>query len=153
LRDFQQPARPQNTIDGWLTFSSTRASSQLSPIPTSLPKGRRKLRRELDALLDLEPTNRQGNHLRAAMFVDCRERLLVFMTRRDVEPTNNASERELQPSVIFRKVTNGFRSNWGAKAHADLRSIVATARLTGISALAAVRSVLAPARASGLADP
>jgi len=113
----------------------------------------RKLRRERDALLDLEPTNRQGNHLRAAMFVDCRERLLVFMTRRDVEPTNNASERELRPSVIFRKVTNGFRSNWGAKAHADLRSIVATARLTGISALAAVRSVLAPARASGLADP
>jgi transposase len=73
------------------------------------------------------------------MFVDCRERLLVFMTRRDVEPTNNASERELRPSVIFRKVTNGFRSNWGAKAHADLRSIVATAHLTGISALAAVR--------------
>lgn len=111
----------------------------------------RALRRELDHLLDLEPTNRQGNHLRAAMFLDCRDKLLVFMTRRDVEPTNNASERELRPSVIFRKVTNGFRSIWGANAHADLRSIVATARLAGISALAAVRAVLAQAGASALA--
>jgi transposase len=100
------------------------------------------LRRELDRLLDLQPTNRHGNHLRAAISVDGREKLLVFMTRRDVEPTNNASERALRPSVIFRKVTNGFRSDWGAKAYADLRSIVATARIAGTSAMAALRAAL-----------
>ncbi len=32
---------------------------------------------------------------------------------RRVPPTNNGSEREIRPSVIFRKVTNSFRSTWG----------------------------------------
>src|SRR6266852_3375880 len=84
-----------------------------------------------------------GNHLRASMVVDGRDKLLVFMTRRDVEPTNNVSERALRPSVIFRKVTNGFRSGWGAKVYADICSIVATGRLAGRSPLAAIRSALA----------
>ena len=71
------------------------------------------------------------------------DKLLVFLTRRDVEATNNNSERALRPSVIFRKVTNGFRSNWGAKVYADLCSIVATARLAGRTALAAIRHAIA----------
>jgi hypothetical protein len=39
-------------------------------------------------------------------------------------------------------VTNGFRSEWGAKVYADLCSIVATGRLAGRSALAAIRDAL-----------
>ena len=66
-------------------------------------------------------------------------------SRRDVEPTNNESERSLRPSVIFRKVTNGFRSEWGAKVYADLCSIVATGRRNGRNALDAIRDALAPA--------
>ena len=84
------------------------------------------------------------------MFVDARDKLLVFLTRRDIEPTNNESERELRPSVIFRKVTNGFRSEWGAKVYADLCSIVGTGRRNGQSAIAAIRTALAaPAAGSG----
>ena len=113
----------------------------------TIAKHARDLKRELDRLLDLEPTNSEGNHLRASMAVDARDKLLVFLTRRDVEPTNNGSERELRPSVIFRKVTNCFRSVWGAKAYADLRSIVATGRLAGRSPLASLRAVLVPASA------
>ena len=79
----------------------------------------RDLARELDRLLALKATQTDGRHLQASMFVDARDKLLVFLTRRDVEPTNNVSERALRPSVIFRKVTNGFRSGWGAKAYAD----------------------------------
>jgi hypothetical protein len=41
------------------------------------------------------------------MYVDCTDKLFVFLKRRDAEPTNE-SERALRPSVIFRKVTNGF---------------------------------------------
>ena len=67
----------------------------------------------------------------------------MFLTRRDVEPTKNVSERALRPSVIFRKVTNGLRSGWGAKAYADLCSIVATGRLNGRSPLTAIRTALA----------
>ena len=110
---------------------------------------RRRLDRELDRLLDLKPTDVEGSHLRATIAVTARDKLLVFLTRRDVEATNNESERALRPSVIFRKVTNGFRSEWGAKLYADLCSIVATGRLAGRSALAAIRDALAapvPAR-------
>ena len=51
--------------------------------------------------------------------------------------------RALRPSVIFRKVTNGFRSAWGAEAYADIRSIVATGQLHGRSSFAAIRQALA----------
>ena len=73
----------------------------------------------------------------------CRGKLFVFLKRRDVEPTNNESERALRPSVIFRKVTDGFRSEWGAKAYAALCSIVETGRRNGRSALTAIRDALA----------
>jgi transposase len=105
---------------------------------------RRGLDRELERLLALKPTDREGRKLRDAVYLDCRDKLLVFLTRRDVEPTNNESERALRPSVIFRKVTNGFRSVWGAKAYAALCSIVETGRRNGQSAITAIREILAP---------
>jgi transposase len=104
---------------------------------------RRRLDRELDRLLDLKPTDVEGSHLRATIAVTARDKLLVFLTRRDVEATNNESERALRLSVIFRRVTNGFRSEWGAKVYADLCSVVATGRLAGRTALAAIRHALA----------
>ena len=104
---------------------------------------RRRLRRELDRVLALKPTQADGRHLREAMLLDARDKLLVFLSRRDVEPTNNQSEQALRPSVIFRKVTNGFRSQWGAKVYADICSIVGTGRRAGRSALAALRDALA----------
>src|SRR5262245_2234316 len=42
-----------------------------------------KLERELDRLLELEPTNAEGRHLRDAIIVDARDKLLVFMRHRD----------------------------------------------------------------------
>src|SRR3984885_6602730 len=104
---------------------------------------RRRLDRELDRLLNLKPTDVEGTPLGAAMVVTAGYKLLVSLTRCDVEATNNASERALRPSVIFRRVTNGFRSQWGAKVYADLRSVVATGCLAGRSALAAIRDALA----------
>jgi transposase len=58
-------------------------------------------------------------------------------------PINNASERGLRTSVIFRKLTNGFRSSWGAEVCADLCSIVATGRLAGRTPLASLRQAFA----------
>jgi transposase len=55
---------------------------------------RRRLDRELDRLLDLKPTDLDGSHLRAAIAVTASDKLLVFLTRRDVEaPTTTASGR------------------------------------------------------------
>ncbi len=53
---------------------------------------------------------------------------------------NYVSEREIRPSVVFRKVTNGFRSDWGAQIHAGYRSVTATANLGGQPALDAIRN-------------
>ena len=103
----------------------------------------RTLKRELDRLLDLVPKQLDGRRLRDAIEVTARDKLLVFLTRRDVEPTNNVSERGLRPSVIFRKVTNGFRSGWGAAVYADLCSIVATGRIHHRSPLASIRAAIA----------
>ena len=104
---------------------------------------RRRLERQLERLLAREPTDAEGRKLRDAVYLDCRDKLFMFLKRRDAEPTNNESERALRPSVIFRKVTNGFRSEWGAKTYAALCSIVETGRRNGRSALAAIRHALA----------
>jgi transposase len=115
---------------------------------------RRRLDRELERLLALKPTDAEGRKLRDTVYVDCTDKLFAFLKRRDVEPTNNESERALRPSVIFRKVTNGFRSEWGAKTYAALCSIVETGRRNGRSALTAIRDALAlPAANAARARP
>ncbi len=70
-----------------------------------------------------------------------RQKLFVFLYRSDVEPTNNVAERALRSSVIHRKVTGCFRSEWGAKAFAALASVIDTAELAGIQAFDAIQSL------------
>jgi len=53
--------------------------------------------------------------------------LLLFLERTDVPPTNNASQQALRNSVIYRKVTGGFGSMWGATLYANLPSILESA--------------------------
>lgn len=107
----------------------------------TLVNHRRDLHRRLDALLALAPSGKAGLKL-SWTIADGREKLFVFLTRRDVPATNNVSERALRPSVIFRKVTNGFRSGWGAEVYANIRSVVATGQLAGHSPLAAIQKAL-----------
>lgn len=68
-----------------------------------------------------------------------RQHLFVFLYRTDVDPTNNVAERALRPAVIHRKVTNGFRSQWGAEAYASLASVIDTAKLHGQSPFEAIQ--------------
>ena len=44
--------------------------------------------------------------------------------------------------VVFRKVTNCFRSEWAAHLYADIRSVIETARRRAIGVLDAVRATL-----------
>ncbi len=71
-----------------------------------------------------------------------RQNLFVFVTNRVLPPTNNGSEQALRPCVIFRKITNCFRSQWGAGLYADVRSVFETARRRGIPILQAIRLTL-----------
>jgi transposase len=101
------------------------------------------LERRLDRLLNRQkPGTRASRRLFKAMRRD-RDDLFRFVTRRDVPYTNNACERALRPSVIFRKVTGCFRSKWGAEVYAAAASVIATGRLYGQTALQAVSNALA----------
>jgi transposase len=88
------------------------------------------LESKLDELLS-QPVHNQGARNLKERFLTHRDKLRVFLHDPDVPPTNNESERELRTSVIHRKVTNCFRSEWGAKAYVALQSVIATARLKG----------------------
>ena len=105
------------------------------------------LDRRLDRIVAAVPIGEPGRKLHKRMLAN-RSHLFVFMTNRAVPYTNNISERHLRPSVIFRKVTNGFRCEWGAETYAAFRSVVSTAKANGASILDTVRFVLS-ARQSG----
>jgi hypothetical protein len=42
----------------------------------------------------------------------------------------------------YRKITNGFRSQWGAALYADIRPVIETARRRAIRAIDAIRLTL-----------
>ena len=102
---------------------------------------RYKLNAELDAVMRITPTHTAGQKLHKAI-TTCRRFLFVFLADRAIPPTNNGSEQALRPCVTFRKVTNCFRSQWGANLYADVRSVIETARRRAIGALQAIRLTL-----------
>lgn len=109
---------------------------------TTLAQYHADLDRRLSRLLSgAAPTHKPARRLFRAMRRD-RDDLFRFVTRREVPYTNNACERALRPSVIFRKVTNCFRAVWGAQVYAAAASVMATGRLHGLTALEALRAAL-----------
>ena len=97
--------------------------------------------RDLNAIMVLAPTNRDGQRLRQR-YGKIRSHLFTFLEHPEAPPDNNASERELRPTATYRKVTGGFRSVWGADLFANVRSVIGTAARRGIDAFHAVRYVL-----------
>jgi transposase len=86
------------------------------------------LEHRLDALLQRRVRSVPARRLQQR-YRRHREHVFVFLHCPDVPPDNNACERALRPSVIHRKVTNGFRSEWGAHAYAALATVIETAKL------------------------
>jgi transposase len=103
---------------------------------------RRRFEQRLDRLLQRAPACAAGKKLRKAI-LRFRQHLWVFLENREIEPTNNGSERGLRPAATFRKVTNCFRTQWGADLYADIRSVFETARRRSIGPLRAIRLALA----------
>lgn len=110
---------------------------------------RQRLECELDAVMALAPTTRDARRLRHR-YGKLRAHLFTFLDHPEVAPDNNSSERELRPTATYRKVTGGFRSDWGPDLFAGFRSVVGTAARRGIGAYQAIKmtlqgkSVLAP---------
>lgn len=107
---------------------------------STLQQYRAKADRRLDRLLAAPAPHPAGRTLQAQVKA-WRTKFFVFLDDRRVSATNNVAEREIRPSVVFRKVTGGFRSPWGPKVHAGYRSVTSTARLAGQTAFGAIRSI------------
>lgn len=98
---------------------------------STLAAKRRSLDRQLGAIL-AEPSRCDLTRELQAKIGRARNQLLVFLAHPgSVEPTNNRSERLLRPSVVQRKMTNGYRAMWAASGEADIPTVVDTARLSG----------------------
>lgn len=117
----------------WLRSVFALAERVTDLATSTLAAKRRSLDRQLGTIL----ATQSGCDLTRALQAKigrARDQLLVFLAHPGaVEPTNNGSERLLRPSVIQRKMTNGYRAMWAAEGEADIRTVVDTARLTGRS--------------------
>lgn len=88
------------------------------------------IEQKLDKLLNQYPDNPDSQRLRRR-YLKHRQNIFVFLYHQGVPPTNNASEQALRNSVIYRKVTGGFRTEWGAEMYANVISILETSRRQG----------------------
>ena len=102
---------------------------------------RRRLERALDAVMATAPTQRDGQRLRRR-YGTLRSHLFTFLDHPEVPADNNGSERELRPTATYRKVTGGFRSEWGADLFAAVRSVIGTAARRGMGAYQAIQQTL-----------
>jgi transposase len=62
-----------------------------------------------------------------------KEWIFRFVMDPEVEATNNRAERALRPSVIYRKISGGSRSERGAEIYTRIFSVYYTAKLRGKS--------------------
>jgi transposase len=109
---------------------------------TTVNQRKRSLMRDLDAILASSTDCPLARDL-LGQIRRARDQLLTFCDFGGrVDATNNVSERALRPSVIQRKVTNGYRAKWAADAEAALRTTVDTARLSGSNPFQTILSVV-----------
>ncbi len=116
--------------------------------PTQFTRRRRRIENAVDrsvrrTFLPDQPDTANARRLQAR-YREHRASLFVFFDRPEVPPTNNASEQDLRPSVIHRKVAGGFRSQLGADISAIFTSLLTTARKRGENLFDALRSVAGP---------
>jgi transposase len=101
----------------------------------------RKIEADCDRLLADPVEGAEASRL-WVRFREHRASLFVFLSDAAVPPTNNASEQALRHSVVHRKVTGGFRSDWGADAHAIVTTVLDTARKRGEDLLTTLHAAL-----------
>jgi len=109
--------------------------------PSTRREYRRRLECALDAVMVLAPTHRDGQRLRKR-YGKLRSHLFTFLDHPELPADNNESERELRPTATYRKVTGGFRSDWGADLFAGVRSVIGTAARRSVGAYQAIQQTL-----------
>jgi transposase len=101
------------------------------------------LQRRVNRCLASQPTNAHGRRLQKR-YAKIQDHLFLFLEDGTIPPTNNSSEQAIRMSTVFRKVTNGFRSDWGRDLFAAVRSVVNTGKRQGLAAFQAIQKALSP---------
>jgi transposase len=96
-----------------------------------------------DILLQQPVASKDGARLQRR-YHKHRDSLFVFLYRPDVSSDNNGSERDLRNSVVHRKVSGGFRSEWGPVAYTTTVSVIQTAKKQGKPILATLHDSIGP---------
>jgi transposase len=117
---------------------------------STLYQDRCALQRRLDRCLASQPTHPHGRRLQKRS-TKIRDHLFVFLEDASMPPTHHSSEQAIRMSTVFRKVTNGFRADWGRDLFAAVRSVVNTGKRQGLSAFQAIQRALSPV--GSLFDP
>ena len=88
-----------------------------------------KLHHDLVFLLDTDYEHPKCRNFVKNLLKRKKEWIFAFVMHPEVESTNNRAERALRPSVIYRKVSGGSRTERGADIYARLSSIYYTSKL------------------------
>jgi transposase len=101
------------------------------------------LQRRVDRCLASQLTNPHGRRLQKRD-AKIQDHLFRLLDDASIPPTNNAGEPAIRLRTVFRKVTNGFRSQWGRDLFAAVRSVVNTGKRHGLSAFRQSRQRFPP---------
>lgn len=158
LRDLQYAIDTERSAFAYrmqrLLLRAQRLAKHRSDLsPKAFAREVAEIENKCDQLLTAAVPGRHGRRLQKR-YRKHRDALFTFLSRPDVPPDNNACERALRKSVVHRKVSGGFRSDWGAAAFATMATVIETAGKQGQDALSILTSLLAPGPPlSNLAQP
>jgi transposase/transposase-like protein len=81
-----------------------------------------------------------------SVFKNHRENLFLFVDNPEIDSTNNRAESGLRPVVIIRKISNGSRSENGAKVTGKLLSVLQSMKLQQVNPFTEMMGLLQKAK-------
>lgn len=93
---------------------------------SNLEKWLCRLEEDLKGILEFKPEAPSGKRLKKRYLKNGSSLFTFLQDPQAVPATNNGSERAIRLSTIYRRVTGGFRSDWGKHFFASVRSVVNT---------------------------
>ena len=107
-----------------------------------LAQWRHRLENELSKILEFAPETSSGKRLKKR-YLKHGKSLFTFLEDPEAVPaTNNVSERAIRLSTIYRRVTGGFRSDWGKHFFASVRSVVNTGQKQNLTPRQSIQRTL-----------
>ncbi len=96
---------------------------------------RLKIKKNLEVRIDrlISKPYKEKNCIRFVKRIRREKDMLFTFLKTGTDWHNNTAERGIRPNVVIRKITNGHRSEDGAKAHKILMSIKETCRLRNLN--------------------